>query len=107
MGEPPTWHGFRRTLAWAAMCFWLLIALVPMIALIVQGVQGSRTGADLIREVVRIGIPAVLYTVAVYYAVLIYRAGSPDESRAPAWKLGAAFLLGYVVYIGTSMLMNP
>lgn len=106
MAEPPTWHSFRRTLAWAGIGFWVLIGLAPMIALVVQTARGDRSGAELARVLVTIGIPALLYTVGLFYAVQIYRAKTPDESRAPAWKLTAAFLGGYAFYLGASFVMN-
>ncbi|MEU8003216.1 hypothetical protein AB0B66_18825 [Catellatospora sp. NPDC049111] len=102
MSEPPSAHGFRRTLAWGAIGFWFLLGLVPMIGLLIQTVRGDRTGSELAIALVVFGIPAALFTVGLYYAVQIYRAKSPADSRSPAWKLGAAFLAGFVVFLGAS-----
>ncbi|WP_155373749.1 hypothetical protein [Catellatospora vulcania] len=106
MSEAPSAHGFRRTLAWGAIGFWFLLGFVPMVALLIQTLRGDRTGNELATMLVVIGIPAALFTVGLYYAVQIYRAKSPDESRAPAWKLTAAFMAGFVAFLVASTLLR-
>ncbi|GHJ49034.1 hypothetical protein Cs7R123_63760 [Catellatospora sp. TT07R-123] len=100
----PSWEDFRRTVAWAALGFWLLLALVPTIAVAVQAVRGDFTAGELHRMLLLLVPPTACYSVGAYNAIQIYRANNQARSRALTWRVVAAYAVGISIFLLTAAL---
>lgn len=84
----------------------MLLAAAPTTALATISLSGRQFTAPIMEIVIRIVVPASLFTGGAFFAVRILRTDDPDRSRIQAWRLvisfftgRAAFLVGAYVYL--------